>query len=327
MSDTSTQAVLAVAQAQQAAHTPHIPDTMPTAGEWMPADPAPSVWPSIREHIVDMVTHQPRSLQREIGPSELGTPCLYHLGQRLIGRKPVGTDIKWLPFIGTSVHAQFETLFGRQDDYETETRVQVGEIWPGRTVSGSIDLWDTKQRATIDWKIVGDRTLERARRYGPIQQYMIQASLYGIGMNNRYHDSIVRKSCIYYLPRNSQSIDDGYIYETQFDPAPGQWALARATLMLALIHHIQTTYGNETRDSWLECLKRDDVDCFACKDHRKAWHPDDDALINGFSYADWLTKHVEDAHKALPEEIRPLIDLPQADYQPTNTTINKGETK
>ena len=31
MSDTSTQAVLAVAQAQQAAHTPHMPDTMPTA--------------------------------------------------------------------------------------------------------------------------------------------------------------------------------------------------------------------------------------------------------------------------------------------------------
>lgn len=139
--------VLAVLNAQQAAHTPHIPDTMPMAGEWMPTTPAPSVWPTIRGHIVDMVTHQPRSLQREIGPSELGTQCLHCLARKLTGHTTEEIrDVAWLPFIGTSVHAQFEHMFSALDGYETEKTVLVGNLTDARPITGSIDLWDEKTR-------------------------------------------------------------------------------------------------------------------------------------------------------------------------------------
>lgn len=51
--------------------------------------PAPTVesteWTEIRGIIEDHITNQPRSLQKEIGPSELGTDCLHCLAARLAG--------------------------------------------------------------------------------------------------------------------------------------------------------------------------------------------------------------------------------------------------
>lgn len=42
-------------------------------------------WTEIRGIIEDHITNQPRSLQKEIGPSELGTDCLHCLAARLAG--------------------------------------------------------------------------------------------------------------------------------------------------------------------------------------------------------------------------------------------------
>lgn len=291
--------------------------------EWMSPETA-RIWPDIRLHIAAHIRNQPRTLQTEIGPSELGTQCLHHLGQRLMGRKPAEQDIKWLPFIGTSVHAQFERMFGDETKFETETRVDVGEIWPGRMVSGSIDLWSGRHKATIDWKIVGKSTLDSVRRDGPSQQYRIQASLYGIGMTNRLTDGAVEHSCIYYLPRNAQSIDGGYIYETGFDPQPGMWALNRARLMLCLLDTLRTGYGNATVDDWIDCLPRNPQHCFTCSDTAKHWHPTDDELIRGLDYQSALKQRTDAAYERLPDPARTMLTIPQENYQPTNPTI-KGE--
>lgn len=318
--------VLAVLDAQQAAHTPHIPDTMPMAGEWMPTAPAPSVWPTIREHIVDMVTHQPRSLQREIGPSELGTRCLHCLARKLTGHTTEEIrDVAWLPFIGTSVHAQFEHMFGALDGYETEKTVLVGNLTDARPITGSIDLWDGKNAATCDWKIVGNSTLADVRRHGPSQQYRIQASLYGIGMS---HTTPVRTSCIYYLPRNQPSLDAGWIYETPFDPRPGQWALARARLILTLYDSIRVEYGDGIAEQWVDAFPRDTGHCFHCRDEAQRRNHADLASLIGAKTVDAAdTRTSADNLPAMP---RALLNVPQADYrpqpanEPTTDTNPKG---
>lgn len=312
--------VLAVLNAQQAAHTPHMPDTMPMAGEWMPTTPAPSVWPTIREHIVDMVTHQPRSLQREIGPSELGTQCLHCLARKLTGHTTEEIrDVAWLPFIGTSVHAQFEHMFGALDGYETEKTVLVGNLTDTRPITGSIDLWDEKNTATCDWKIVGNSTLADARRHGPSQQYKIQASLYGIGMS---HTTPVQTSCIYYLPRNQPSLDAGWIYETPFDPRPGQWALARARLILTLYDSIRVEYGDSIAEQWVNAFPRNTEHCFHCRDEAQRRNHADLASLIGTKTVDAAdTRTSADNLPAMP---RALLNVPQADYRPQPT--NKPTT-
>lgn len=115
-------AILAVAQAQQQGDAipvdiPPMTQTAPLMGK-PPSTPKtkvdtveePLLWPKIRQLIEADIQNAPRELQREIGPSELGTDCVHCLAAKLAGCR--GTPFAgWLPFIGTCVHAHFETMF------------------------------------------------------------------------------------------------------------------------------------------------------------------------------------------------------------------------
>lgn len=268
-SSSDADAIIAVANAQQQ-------PALQTDDDSTDAD----LWPEIRRIIETRMSSQPRDLQREIGPSELGTSCVHCLAAKLAGwperRRPA-----WLPFIGTCVHARFEQWF--QESKETvstgpapederrrfvpEMRVTVGHLQglhAGYDVRGSIDLYDRKTGSTIDWKIVGNTTLTKVKAHGPSQQYRVQASLYGIGLKNR--GEAVRYSRIYFLPRNKAGLNDALPWQAGFDPKPGLWALARAQLLVNLMDCIEQAEGPEVRDSWIKQLPSAGSDgCFQCK--------------------------------------------------------------
>ena len=115
-------AILAVAQAQQQGDA--IPVDVPPMTQSAPdmdkppATPKtktdtmeePRLWPEIRQLIEADIQNAPRELQREIGPSELGTDCVHCLAAKLAGW-PERRSPGWLPFIGTCVHEHFEQMF------------------------------------------------------------------------------------------------------------------------------------------------------------------------------------------------------------------------
>lgn len=262
--------ILAVANAQQQ-------PALQTDDTDMDSD----LWPEIRRIIETRMSSQPRDLQREIGPSELGTSCVHCLAAKLAGW-PERRQPAWLPFIGTCVHARFEQWFKDVEElvevpdmdglalrrrFTPEMRVTVGHLQglhAGYDVQGSIDLYDRKTGSTIDWKIVGNTTLTKVKAHGPSQQYRVQASLYGIGLENR--GEAVRYSRIYFLPRNKAGLNDALPWQTEFDPKPGQWALARAQLLVNLMDCIEQAEGPEVRDSWIKQLPAAGSDgCFQCK--------------------------------------------------------------
>ena len=164
-----------------------------------------TLWPEIQQIIVNNINSAPRSLQKTIGPSELGTDCVHCLAAKLAGWKQ-NKSAAWLPFIGTCVHEHFERLFSRLADvrsldymvsengrtfprFEAEKRVEVATLNASSEpmhIRGSIDLVDYENHATIDWKIVGSTSLRNARANSPSQQYRVQASLYGIGREELY---------------------------------------------------------------------------------------------------------------------------------------------
>ena len=279
--------ILAVANAQRQT----TPDQQ-TGDDSVDAD----LWPEIRRIIETRMSSQPRDLQREIGPSELGTSCVHCLAAKLAGwperRRPA-----WLPFIGTCVHARFEQWFKESEEtvftgpapederrrFVPEMRVTVGHLQglhAGYDVKGSIDLYDRKTGSTIDWKIVGNTTLTKVKAHGPSQQYRVQASLYGIGLENR--GEAVRYSRIYFLPKTKTSLADTLPWQTQFDPKPGRWALARAQLLVNLMDCIEQAEGAEVRDAWIHNLPAAGPDgCFQC---RSAVWPDQ-GMPEGL---DWL---------------------------------------
>lgn len=234
----------------------------------------PAVWPRVRSLIEADIMNAPRGLQKTIGPSELGTDCLHCLAAKLAGW-PRRRAASWLPFIGTCVHEHFERMFdklsaeadadGGSRPYETEMRVTVGGLHGlsgGYEVTGSIDLYDRLSGSTVDWKVVGATTLRGVRAHGPSQSYLVQASLYGIGLRNM--GERVERNCIFFLPRNAASLGDALPVELGFDDRPGLWALARAQMLATLMDLIEREDGADVRDAWVRLLPASATHCFDC---------------------------------------------------------------
>lgn len=287
------------------------------------APDGPALWPEIRSIIETDIRTQPRGLQREIGPSELGGTCAHCLAAKLAGW-PERKSPAWLPFIGTCVHQHMEHMFDQlngQDQYQfsmlsddntpelverfrAEYKVKVGRIqglYGGADITGSIDLWDRKTHATIDWKVVGTTTLTKTRAHGPSQQYRVQASLYGIGLENE--GETVDRSCIYFLPRSKTSLDQALPVETPFDPKPGRWALARAQLLVNLMDLIEQADGPDVRDAWVHMLPSAPDDCFQCR--ACAWP--DQTNLPGFETREY---------EPVPDKWRKLTPLVETHYTP-----------
>jgi len=54
------------------------------------------------------IANHPRSLQKRIGPSEIGTPCDRRIGYKLLGQEENPRGDAWKPTVGTAVHGWLE---------------------------------------------------------------------------------------------------------------------------------------------------------------------------------------------------------------------------
>jgi hypothetical protein len=218
----------------------------------------------LRHDIEHAITHQPRSLQTTIGPSELGTPCDHCLAARLAGWEKTDNGVPWLPYIGTAMHAQLEAVFVQQEAdrnavhttglrYLTEAKVMVGHVG-GHEVWGSTDLLDLVVGMTVDWKLVGAATLRSAKAHGPSTTYRVQADLYAKGWNDAGYR--VDHVAIAFLPRNAVSLDDAIWWTAPHDRGRAEAALARAdaiTTNLAILAGL----GEAAVAAWIGGQARD----------------------------------------------------------------------
>ena len=227
--------------------------------------------------IEDSIVNAPRSLQKRIGPSEIGMECDHCLAARLAGWDRTEHGAAWLPFIGTCVHEHMERLFAAEAARDApyalrtlqEATVTVGQIG-GVDITGSTDLYipadqtdDGMDGMTVDWKIVGTPTLKKVRTNGhPSAQYIAQAMLYAKGWNDAgYPTSHV---CVQFLPRNQPRMDDGYTWIAPYAPDIAAAALERANRIDATLHVLEQAGGTQTRDAWIRTLPRADH-CWNCR--------------------------------------------------------------
>jgi hypothetical protein len=193
--------------------------------------------------ITSAMTNHPRSLQKHIGPSEIGIECdkriIYKLAQ--VEEPPRGPA--WKPAVGTAVHAQLEQWFSQANTAPTrwvvEHRVQVGFVG-GTPITGSCDLFDVTTGTIIDHKVVGPRQLLNYRRDGPSSQYRIQAHLYGLGYMNDGGWGQPNTVAIAFLPR------DGELSKTFFWSEPWNPSIALDALnRLERLNQLRLLLGTE----------------------------------------------------------------------------------
>lgn len=186
----------------------------------------------VRAVVDQAILDQPRSLQKAIGPSEIGTECDRCLGHKLAGTEQ-RREAAWLPYVGTAMHAQLEQVFlalpGR---WVSEERLMVGHI-DSTEIWGHSDLYDMDERTVVDFKLVGKTTLDSARSSGPSQQYRRQAHLYGRGW--QLYGFPANAVAIWYLPRNAVSLDQGVWWQEPYDETIAVEALARADALAQAI--------------------------------------------------------------------------------------------
>ena len=197
---------------------------------------------TLHEELLAVVEHglkqQPRSLQKRVGPSELGVPCDRKLGYKLLGHPVLNTNdrVPWKPFIGTGLHSEFEVLFHKVSAaggdtnayggrYLVENRVNVGEIL-GEVIDGSCDLYVNDGLGhVVDFKCVGDEQLRKYKAKGPGDQYRKQAHLYGRGW--RRAGMPVATVAIWFLPRN-QELKQNHFWTEPYDEQVAVDALTKA---------------------------------------------------------------------------------------------------
>ena len=158
----------------------------------LPDREPPSTIAELRDVLIAYDASRPRSVQRELGPSELGTPCDQQIARKLTGAPTRPTTAPpWAPMQGTAMHVLMEDVLaywnGRvgRDRWVPEAELQITP-----DVIGHGDAYDRDHALVVDWKHVGRtalQKLQRARRAGkpPSEQvspeYRVQAHLYGLG--------------------------------------------------------------------------------------------------------------------------------------------------
>lgn len=173
----------------------------------------------------------PRSQQRMIGPSGLGTPCGRKLAYGIAQHPKVNDQApSWRATVGVAAHAWLEGAFGSvtlpdgAPRYLVEQRVTVGQIG-GADVTGTVDLYDRAAQAVIDHKVVGPSSLKAKKANGVGETYRAQRHLYGLGIAAAGHP--VQQVGNLILPA-AGDLHEAHLDIEDFDPDYARDVLARA---------------------------------------------------------------------------------------------------
>lgn len=168
------------------------------------------------EAIKAFAANAPRSLQKAVGPSQVGTPCARQLAFQLSDMDPT-RDVHdpWPSIVGTAVHAwlaeamEYANTVAREQVWITERRVDAG--WGLR---GSCDVFHVPSGTVLDWKVLGDSQYTKYTNQGPSETYRTQANVYGLGFKNSGYE--INRVGIVFLGR-AKPLSGMHIWSEPFD--------------------------------------------------------------------------------------------------------------
>jgi hypothetical protein len=157
----------------------------------------------------------PRSVQKHLGPSELGHPCDRQVVAKMADAKVTNhVADPWASIMGTAGHAFVAGAFewdNAHNDYLRWLVEQRVTPDPGPYPHpGTADLYDAHERALVDHKFQGDSTRARLKSQGPPRHYLVQVLLYRRGYLNIGFP--VDRVVIASWPRTKSTLDDLYVW-------------------------------------------------------------------------------------------------------------------
>lgn len=209
----------------------------------------------VRTDLIRMVQRheatRDRSMQTDIGPSQVGTACDRSLGFQTwvadgnipnVEQDAAAAVLRYNPgadpfpaIVGTAVHAWLEKAAHKDnliertmdptrhtDRWLTEAVVDI--VHGDRAISGHVDLIDTWHSMVIDFKVLGAASLKKIAVTGSAQ-YETQIQLYGLGVEQTL-GIIPRSVALALLPRNGP-LRNLTLLTYEYDPDHARAALDR----------------------------------------------------------------------------------------------------
>lgn len=214
------------------------------------------LWTDLSDMIKAKSAANPRHLQRELGPSEVGHPCMRKMAYGIMEVPRCNPEYDPLPSIfGVAMHkwlegaAELDNQRLKRERWIIERRV---EVTPG--LSGTADLYDTDTDTVVDWKNLGYTSFTaHVKDAGPT--YKSQVQLYGKGFRRLGFD--VKRVAIALLPR-SGTLSKMHLDIMDYDESLANATLARRDAVLSMLYDFDVENDPE-RFAWfpkapLECV-------------------------------------------------------------------------
>lgn len=199
-----------------------------------------------------------RSLQKTIGPSEMGDPCDRRIGYRVAEVPEVNDRFDpWAAIVGTSIHSWLDeairawVLAHGSTSWLTETALPISEILGGRS-----DLFNVDESCVIDHKGAGPSIMKKVLKDGPGPGYIVQIQLYGYGYERL--GLSVKKVALAFYPRAGW-LRDLYVWTADYDRSVALAALDRVSRIAQEVIELNILKeGNDHRWEQMEAVPSDD---------------------------------------------------------------------
>jgi hypothetical protein len=182
---------------------------------------------ALRQKIIKLMTdasnNSARSLQKAIGPSEIGHACPRNVAYKVAGVTENPSYLDPMPSIlGVAFHAWMEQQLPA-DEWIPEQRVHVTD-----TLSGHSDAYHIPTRTVVDWKLLG-RTQHQEWLGGYTkEQYELQADCYGLGFVNAGYP--VDRVAVAVFCR-ARPLQDLFLWSRPWNPDNARRALERLEIV------------------------------------------------------------------------------------------------
>lgn len=220
----------------------------------------------VKRLIREAAFNAPRSLQKALGPSEVGHPCARKLalGMRGVRGHNRGGD-PLASIIGIATHAWLENACRLDNDrlgryrWIPESKVMVVPKegnHPG--LKGSCDLYDRDTNSVLDFKVPGATRFKKYTTKGPSPTYRAQVHLYGRGYLNL--GLPVEHVGIIFIPR-AGTLRGAKIWREPYNQALVDEVLARIDNTLRLIELLDLEHN---LNNYRMIPITPDEDCYLC---------------------------------------------------------------
>ena len=175
----------------------------------------------LKDIVKQYAARAPRTLQKTLGPSELGEACDRQVVMKMSALTATNhVADPWAAIMGTAGHTYLEEAFNWANQeyglrFVTEQRVIPDP--GGNSHPGTADLYDANIKGVVDWKFLGDTSRAKLIAQGPKRAYRVQLLLYRRGYLNL--GLPVERIVLVAWPRTKSSLNDLYVWEHVPDDA------------------------------------------------------------------------------------------------------------